>query len=191
MASVGRLPHGVFELWAALEGGPPAAHAVCRAVMDAMQARDPRMKLNNAMRGLRRQTSQPLLVLRDWLKSGDVFRQAHDGGVYWSLCKWQSAIDKIIEGETAHKAFGCDTPGRPHNLGFTRAEQAAIYCECRRRSGVSLDEALAERNDTPDERDVRRARHELLLENASDVDLRILVGEPAGPIFKKGNRHDR
>jgi len=43
------LPDGVFELWAALDSGPPEAYEVCAAVMAAVQSRSPRMKLNNAM----------------------------------------------------------------------------------------------------------------------------------------------
>ncbi len=188
------LPQGVFELWAALDGGPPVTHLVRAAVMDALRAKNPRLTFNNKMRGLRVRSARPLHMVRDWLKEPDTQRQASQNGAYWALRKWQSALDRMIDnGEAAHKAFGGDKPGRRAEQGFTPAERAAIYGEYRKRAGVGLVKALDEyssgvaskANSIIDEREVRRARKRLQLEDLTLSEIRTLATGPAGPTRAK------
>ncbi len=188
------LPDGVFELWAALDSGPPEAHEVCAAVMAAMQSQSPRMTLNNAVRGLRSRHSRPLHTLRDWLNRPEVNRQAGIRGAHWALKKWQFALDRIIDdGWPAHKAFGGAQPGRQPQKYFTSAERAAIFGEYRRRSGVDLNRALAEFAAQPhvnvspnlDEREVRRALRDMGLKELTLSEIRTLATGPAGPLAAK------
>lgn len=201
MTSKAPLPVGVFELWAALDSGPPEAHEVCAAVMGALQSKYPRMALNNSMRGLRRKRSRPLCALRDWLEGPEARRQASRNGAFWALLKWLRALDGIIDhGFPAHKAFGGISPGRRQQKGFTVTERAAIFSEYRRRAGCGLNKALKEFvlqphvNTSPnlDERDVRRARKSLQLEGLTHSEIRTLANGPAGPIrANKFTRSDK
>ena len=186
------LPHGVLELWTALDTGPSAAHQVFAAVMEALQAPNPRTTFNNKMRGLRARSSRPLHELRDWLRGGEAYLQASKNGGYWALRKWQRALDKMIDHrEPAHKAFAGDKGGRRITSGFTPTERAAIHSEYRKRAGVELNRALAEYTwqvhasggpapDGPDERDVRRARTKLQLRELTYTEVQTLAVGPAG-----------
>ncbi len=124
---------------------PDEVVKLTRNIQKWIATKNARTPINKSFATLRTKSPQKLTSIITWLEQPDVCHLFSSGGAFGAREEILAALKSILAGKTAHAAFGMsENNGRPPNLGFSRALDAAFYAEYKIRfSGSSVTDALS------------------------------------------------
>lgn len=128
----------------------PALTLLREVVFAGQDGKPFRERLNRRVGQARRQHPEQFTALADWTFTEAVFDLCRSrGGLHaWQTCL--QAFRAIVQGESAHKAFGMHRPGRPPSARITPAQEAAALATHLIQKGVPVEAAQTEARLTVD-----------------------------------------
>lgn len=143
-------PAALATFLIAIEGleAPDSVFAVVTSIQAVIFDKNPRAALSKRCCRLREARPGVFREVWRWLMTPQVKSAARRSGAIWAWRVWCKACAAIDRGWKPHVAFGMNKPGRPVEMHFSAADDAAMYAEYLHQCegvpiNVAEDQALA------------------------------------------------